>query len=95
MPDCRFCGTAVEIRGRALVKDLCPSCRRDLHCCRQCRFHHPPSHNQCREPKAEMVRDREKRNYCDYFEFGAPPETDRSRERTQARKALDDLFKKK
>jgi len=93
MPLCAFCGQALEPRQRTLFKDVCPACRRDLHCCLQCRFHDPAYHNQCREPKAHMVIDRDRANRCDEFEFrgragaGSDP-------RGQARQALDDLFKK-
>ncbi|HUT54796.1 MAG TPA: hypothetical protein VM658_15500 [bacterium] len=93
MPRCFFCSQDVAVTGRVMRKDVCPSCRRDLHCCKQCRFHDPAYHNQCREPKAEMARERDKANLCDYFEFagqrsgpGAGGDT--------ARKKLEDLFGK-
>jgi hypothetical protein len=94
MPRCFFCNREVPVTGRVMRKDACPSCGRDLHCCRQCRFHDPAYHNQCREPKAEMVRERDKANVCDYFEFagargGPGPDPD------AAHRRLEDLFRKK
>jgi hypothetical protein len=51
-----------------IVKDtVCPSCGRDLHACVQCRHYDRYAHNQCREPQAEWVTDRERRNFCDYY----------------------------
>ena len=49
------------------TRDTCPQCDADLHCCRNCRFYDPGKHNQCAEPQAEWVRDKEASNYCDYF----------------------------
>jgi hypothetical protein len=56
-------------------RDTCPRCGVDLHSCRQCRFHDPRAYNECREPQAERVLDKERGNICDYFapaEDGAP-----------------------
>jgi hypothetical protein len=47
--------------------DVCPKCGADLHACRNCGFYDPGKHNQCAEPQAEWVRDKEAANYCDYF----------------------------
>jgi hypothetical protein len=94
MPLCAFCGHVIEPRDRVLRKDTCPACCRDLHCCRQCRFHDPAYHNQCREPKTDMVSDRERANLCDYFEFRGRAAAPAPDPRGQARRALDDLFRK-
>lgn len=91
---CRFCGKELELKGRVMRKDLCPHCRRDLHCCLQCRFHDPTRHNQCREPKADMVRDRDRMNLCDYFELAPAGRPGRETDQDRAKKRLDDLFKK-
>jgi hypothetical protein len=95
MPLCFYCGAEIGIEGRVLRKDACPSCRRDLHSCRQCRFHDPGHHNQCREPKASMVRERDRANVCDYFEFAGKKGPDKAPEKEKTREALDNLFKKK
>lgn len=77
-------------------RDECPFCRVDLHCCLNCRFNDPTAPKQCREPAAELVRAKNRANYCDYFVFvesrtgGA-----QSGEVENSRKALDDLFKNK
>ena len=94
MPFCHFCGDRVEITGRVMRKDVCANCGRDLHCCLQCRFHDPGRHNQCREPKSDMVRDRDKVNTCDYFEFAGGEQKGGESEKDRARRRLDDLFKK-
>lgn len=50
-------------------KDFCEACSAYLHCCKNCRFHDPKVHNQCRIPNTEWVGDRTGLNYCDEFEF--------------------------
>ena len=47
--------------------DECPLCHADLHVCRGCDFYESGAHNSCRESSAEMVTDKEKANFCDYF----------------------------
>lgn len=76
MSVCYFCKKALDIRERVMRKDVCPACGKDLRCCVQCRFHDPGYHNQCREPKAGMVREREKANLCDYFSWSGAEKGD-------------------
>jgi len=75
-------------------KDTCIHCGGDLHACVQCRFHDPGYHNQCREPQGEMVRDRERANLCDYFEFSGATSAGLDWEGKTAKQKLDELFKK-
>jgi len=91
--NCYFCGAEVEFPDKIFSKDTCPKCKRDLHACVQCRFYEPEAANQCREPMAEFVRDREKRNNCTYFEFAGRRQADSRAE--DARSRLEELFKKK
>jgi hypothetical protein len=49
-------------------RDTCLACGSDLHCCRNCLFHDPAYHNQCREPQAERQVDKERGNFCEYFD---------------------------
>lgn len=92
---CHACGRAVELASgeRVGFRDECPGCGADLHVCRNCRHHDPGAANECREPNAEVVRDRERANRCEYF---APASGGgaRSPGRDDARAAIDALFKK-
>lgn len=92
---CFSCSRAVPLASgeRIGFRDECPGCGRDLHCCRNCRFHDPGAYNECREPQAERVADRERANRCEWF---APSEGAGAGEaqRETARSALDALFKK-
>ena len=69
MPVCRFCLKPLPAEGKIQRTAACSNCGRDLHCCRNCRFHDRAAHNECLEPQAEWVADRDKANFCDYFEI--------------------------
>jgi len=92
---CGACGTSIELASgeRVGFRDACPRCSSDLHACRNCSHHDPGAYNECREPNAERVSDRERANRCDWFapRTGAPASTPDPKAGAQA--ALDALFK--
>jgi hypothetical protein len=91
---CFFCGKEVLVKGRVDFRAECPSCSRDVHICVNCALYDRGAHNECREPQAEWVSDREKSNRCEYFRPSSTHSA--SPQRTKdARAKLDDLFKKK
>jgi len=69
---CHRCGAEVGVSAVG-VRDVCERCRAYLHCCRNCEFYEPGAHNDCREPNAEVVADKEQGNFCDYFRFSSAP----------------------
>ena len=91
---CYRCGKELADAGAVKRESYCPSCNAALHCCRNCRFHVPSAHNQCSEPSAEWVRDKEKPNFCEYFTFREGSVTRSSPDRDAAREAFDNFFKK-
>ena len=66
---CWKCETPIGLAPHSRVSrnDSCSHCHSDLHVCKNCRFHDPTVHNQCRETQAEWVSDRERANFCDYL----------------------------
>ena len=48
-------------------KDECDSCRADLHVCKNCNHYDVSSYNECREPSADRVVEKESGNFCDFF----------------------------
>lgn len=74
-------------------RSRCSHCKADLHACRQCRFYDTSRNNSCSEPMAERVTDKEKANFCGYFEpnpaaFGGADKTNTD----VSRDKLDALF---
>lgn len=71
MGACHACGKEIAAAGKIRRSDECEGCGRDLRCCRNCRHFDPTVNNQCREVVAEWVSDKERANFCDYFELAA------------------------
>ena|SRR5258706_10463727 len=88
MRTCYRCGSEIATTQRVLKDDECEHCGQDLHCCRNCRFHDPALSNQCSEPQADLVIDKERANFCEFFAFAerasrpgrAPTEAETARE---------------
>ncbi len=91
---CFKCGIPYDVRDRVSRSAVCVKCDADLHCCLNCRHYNPRAHNECNENQAEWVRDKERSNYCDYFDpkRGAGPGNSSPKEDARAR--FDSLFKK-
>ncbi|MDG2375754.1 MAG: hypothetical protein P8M18_05325 [Woeseiaceae bacterium] len=49
-------------------RDECPECSIPLHVCRMCRFYDPAVAKQCLEDDAEPPHEKEKVNFCDWYE---------------------------
>jgi hypothetical protein len=92
MKYCHSCNKELSTGRSAARKDTCSSCGADLHCCLNCALYDRAASKQCREPGAEQVKEKARANFCDFFLFrekrGAVPHA------AEARRALDDLFKK-
>jgi hypothetical protein len=98
MPSCVKCKSELPDDLKVFRQTLCPQCSAYLHACIQCAFHDPNAHNQCLEPQAEYVGNREKANFCEFFQLaggtGGPGAAQRRTRADDARAKLDALFKK-
>lgn len=93
-PCCHRCGAPLPAE-RPSRRDVCAGCGADTRVCSNCAFFAPGSHNDCREPGAEAVADKERANFCEYFAFAVAHEAAGRGERSDgARAALDALFRK-
>ncbi len=90
---CHACGTEMKFEGKISRTEECPNCGADVHCCLNCENHDRSAHNQCREPLAEWVSDREKANFCDFFTPGKRA-TAGKKKADDGRRSFDDLFRK-
>ncbi|HPC74045.1 MAG TPA: hypothetical protein P5551_08330 [Syntrophales bacterium] len=95
MKRCYGCQRELTVADRIGRAETCPSCGADLKCCRNCAFHDERAYNQCREPQAERVLEKERSNFCDYFTFRDSAGDRPGRVGTKdPRSRLDALFKK-
>ncbi len=96
MATCFSCGGELKIIDRVGRGDSCPHCRADLHCCRNCRFYDPSAYNECHEPQADRVLEKEMSNFCDYFELAEKLYSLKGKDAAaEAKRKLEGLFKKK
>jgi hypothetical protein len=69
----------------------CPSCRTDAKVCLNCKHFDRGSHHECREEQAEWVKEKERGNFCSYFEPNATA-AGRADEAAKSKAKLDSLF---
>jgi len=94
MAECYKCGKNFEEGYQPARQDVCESCGAAVHCCLNCRFYDESAHNKCSEPQSEWVTDKEKGNFCHYFQLRAKAISDEYRkESKKARKDWDSLWK--
>ncbi|MEW6053245.1 MAG: hypothetical protein AB1552_05560 [Nitrospirota bacterium] len=94
MKVCALCVHEVTADRGFTRKATCPRCGGDLHICLNCRFYSEKSHNKCIEPKAEFQRTRDRTNFCDYFSFRETSSASSAKEKEDAKRQLDALFRK-
>lgn len=70
----------------------CPSCGADLHCCLNCTFYDENIYNNCRESQAERVVQKDRSNFCDFFQYQIA--TGLVALNSPAKSKLESLFKK-
>jgi len=91
---CFDCGAELKFTDRVGLREECPHCRADVHVCRNCKFYDPKVYNECREPQAERILERDRTNRCDYFSPGSRGEDEKSKA-DQLKAAAEALFKKR
>ena len=93
---CAKCGTTSE-RPSFTRSDTCSKCAADLKACIQCRHYEPLARWECRESVSERVAEKEKANFCEWFQprASAAGGVAAAPNRDDLLKAADALFKKK
>jgi len=67
---CAHCHKEIELITRKVHReDDCDHCGEDLKCCIMCEFYDNSCYNECREPVANRIKDKEKSNFCTYFKI--------------------------
>lgn len=90
---CATCNKIASTTGKIFFRDECPHCRADLHICQNCLYYDTGAENDCRESSAELVLDKERANFCEYFR-PAENQANASPAADEVKKKLDALFKK-
>lgn len=83
---CWKCG--VELKNLLLPfsrYEECGTCKADLHVCIGCKNYDPLVSDACREDRADFVLDKDKANFCDFFQ--ANTRAYRKKDNTEARQA--------
>lgn len=93
---CYNCKTEMEFAETISRSSECPKCRSDVRCCKNCHFYDPKAYNECREPQADPIREKDRSNFCGFFQpntkvDGVPA----SKGKEDLLKAAEALFKKK
>ena len=70
----------------------CPHCQAQLHVCRMCIFFDTASAQQCREPIADLVSDKQRANFCGYFQINPHAFTASTDQAVASIRELDALF---
>ena len=88
---CWKCKSTVTLEEPVPRVAECPVCHADMHSCRNCVFYEPGAHYDCHETVSEMVKDKERANFCG--DFKVRREWGGSDGKAQdARKKFDSLF---
>lgn len=90
---CFSCHKSNISQGSIGFRDECIHCRADLHVCKNCEFYDTKVYNECRETSADVVREKERANFCDFFSPGKNSSTVTD-EKARLKAAADMLFKK-
>ena len=73
-------------------QEECPHCQTQLHVCRMCEFFDTAVAQQCREPVADLVSDKQRANFCGYFQINPHAFTAPSDQTDESRRQLDAVF---
>lgn len=96
---CWKCGKDLSYYANSVISrsEGCPACGADIRSCKNCKFYEPGAHYDCHETVDELVQDKERGNFCDYFSLNpkAASKADGASGPSaaeKARSAFDSLF---
>ena len=69
---CYNCQTKITLDTRETIarNEECPNCYASIRSCRMCSFYDTTTYNECRETSADRILEKEKSNFCDYYQLG-------------------------
>jgi len=84
--------TGLDAHSSVYRSSECPFCSADLRCCKMCRFYDAKSYNECRESQAERITEKNKSNFCGFFELNT--NINHEAQKSNQLSAAEALFKK-
>ena len=66
---CYKCHREVSLTFNVPRHELCPYCASALHSCMNCIYYDEICPNKCSEAAADWVPDKEKANFCAFFQY--------------------------
>ena len=94
MLKCYRCRRIVSPDSRSTPHGVCPFCSTAFHCCMNCLYYDESSPYKCSESAADWVPDKEKANFCQYFEYLQPEILKKDMEVDGSRAYWETLWKK-
>lgn len=66
---CFSCQKTIEVFAGVPIgrRDECNACGADVHVCKNCVHYDRSAYNECKEPQADYVKEKDRANFCDYF----------------------------
>ncbi|MBT4791988.1 MAG: hypothetical protein HON90_10485 [Halobacteriovoraceae bacterium] len=66
---CYHCKEEIKLENTASISrsEECEQCAANIRNCFMCNFYDKNSYNECREPTADRIVDKEKANFCDFY----------------------------
>lgn len=92
MRQCFSCNKVIEGDTRPARGDTCPSCNTDVKVCLNCTFYDEGTYNECHEPQAERIVEKDVSNFCEFFNFNDSID-EKTKEEFDNLEDLKDLFK--
>lgn len=91
MGNCYNCGEEFDVK--VYRNTECYNCGKDAKVCLNCKFYSPGSHWDCNETISETVGEKDRANFCDFFELTSNFKgfSDNNKE-DKAKKSFDSLF---
>lgn len=88
---CWKCNKEIQIEKISRTTE-CPVCHADLHACKGCKFYAPGNHFDCKESVDEVIVDKDKSNFCDFFESKIITQVEKESASDKAKAAAARLF---
>ena len=66
---CYNCGKEWSLDGQPGRSESCHNCNEDLRICLNCIFYDSSVAHQCKERRAEPIMEKNRSNFCEFFDF--------------------------